>query len=488
MTSRRIALLAAGLALAAPATAHAFDPQQEAKNFAKTQERHRYDYGQPAYQQQLRSDGVAGRAEGVAILGADGPTQPFGRNFLGNLCWSHEDGCAGDVRFWHWGNAADFVRKPVLFTARNGSTLSGHVWYTVSGADKRPGVVITNGSVQAPEELYGFAAATLARAGYVVLTWDPQGQGRSDTFGEGADQQDGVPSQSGQPFYDGTEDALDFFFSDPQHVYVPRKSCSSGTSHADKQQARVAAGLDAAYNPAYNLLDTKRVGIVGHSLGAGAVSYVGQLDNRVKAIVAYDNLRTPTTTYTCPGGSSPRPASLPITKPALGMSADYGLVVTPNTSDPDPEAKNAATTAYSKAGVDSGELTIRGGTHYEFSFIPNPAFPATLRGMDLVAWYTKAWLDRYVKGDQKATRDLVTDRWRKDQRSASIDPDGDGNLYSFYYRSRISLDGGKIVCEDMRKGCPDLKPDGSGPFSYLVAAGLPDTTGAQLKRAKRSKK
>ena len=267
----RGALVIAGtLAVSAigPASVSAFDPATEAKNVAKTQERAQFDYGRPDYQARLRADSLVGRSEGLSIIAQDGPAQTFGRDFLGNLCWSHEDGCAGDVRFWHWGDNANFVRKPVLFTARNGSTLSGHVWYTISGASRRPGIVITNGSIQAPEELYGFAAATLARAGYVVLTWDPQGQGRSDTFGEGVDRNDGVPSQSGQPFYDGTEDALDFFFSTPTRQYEPRKSCSSGTSHTDKQDYRVARGLNAAHNPAWNLLDTSRVGLAGHSLGA----------------------------------------------------------------------------------------------------------------------------------------------------------------------------------------------------------------------------
>ena len=75
--------------------------------------------------------------------------------------------------------------------------------------------MITTGSVQAPETLYWGLAAALAKHGYVVLTYDVQGQGRSDTFGEGPDQQEGVPSQAGQPFYDGTEDALDFLLSSP---------------------------------------------------------------------------------------------------------------------------------------------------------------------------------------------------------------------------------------------------------------------------------
>lgn len=454
------------------ASASAFDPAAEAKNLAKTEERAQHDYGRPDYQARLRADSLVGRSEGLSIMAQDGPAQPFGRDFLGNLCWSHEDGCAGDVRFWHWSNNANFVRKPVLFTARNGSTLSGHVWYTISGASKRPGIVITNGSIQAPEELYGFAAATLARAGYVVLTWDPQGQGRSDTFGEGVDRDDGVPSQGGQPFFDGTEDALDFFFSAPTGQYQPRSSCSSGTSHVDKQDYRVARGLNATHNPAWNLLDRSRVGLVGHSLGAGAVSYVGQLDPRVKAIVAYDNLSAPTSSYSCPGGSSSRPPTVPITKPALGMSADYGLVVTPNTADPDPDGKSAGSLAYTAAGIDSGELIIRGGTHYEFSFIPNAGFPATLRGMDMVAWYTRAWADRYVKGDKKADSMLFTDRWRNDAREAAVDPDGDPNLFSYYYRSRLKT--GRAACEDMRAGCATLAPDGQGPYSHLSAAGLPD--------------
>jgi len=482
----RAALCVALSALVAPAAASAFDPATEAANVAKTQERFLYESGTPAYQLMLRTKGTAAGFEVLPITAGDGPAQADGRNFYGSLCWSHWDGCAGDVRYYDWDKDADHLGKPVLFTARNGSTISGHVWSTVSGPAKRPGVVITNGSVQAPEELYAFAAAALAEAGYVVLTWDPQGQGRSDTFGaSGADALDGVPSQAGQPFFDGTEDALDFFFSTPARPYLPRRSCSTGTRHTGKQRARVKQGLNAAYDPSFALLDTARVGIVGHSLGAAAVSYVGQLDPRVKAIVAYDNLSAPGTssfdqTIACPSGASRRPAHPPIVKPALGLSADYSLVVTPNAGDPDPQAKNAAFLAYRKAGVDTGEITIRGGTHFDFSYIPNPGFPASLRGMDLAAWYTTAWLDRYVKGDPSADARLRTDRWRHDARDAAVDPGGKGNLLSFYYRSRLDLttsDGQRVRCDDLRAGCVALAPDGLGDYTYLAAGGL--TAGAR---------
>jgi hypothetical protein len=104
----------------------------------------------------------------------------------------------------------DGIVRPVLFTARDGATLSGHVSATIAGPARRPGIVITNGSVQADEQMYWYAAQTLAKAGYVVLTFDPQGQGQSDTFGQSPDEDEGVPAQTdGRPFYDGTEDAID---------------------------------------------------------------------------------------------------------------------------------------------------------------------------------------------------------------------------------------------------------------------------------------
>jgi len=307
-----------------------------------------------------------------------------------------------------------------------------------------------------------------------VLTYDPQGQGRSDTFGAGIDQFDGVPSQEGRPFYDGTEDALDFLLSTDSQPYNPRPSCTTGTDHSAKQDRRVTEGLNAAYNPLADLVDPSRVGIAGHSLGAGAVSYIGQIDDRVDGIVAWDNLRTPEPgSAVCASGSAPRPADPPITKPALGISNDYGLTPTPYDSDPDPEGKNAAFQAYKDAGVDSMEFSIRGGTHYESSFIPGMTTvalgTATLRGTDMVAWYTTAWFDKYVKCadgsacEAEADKRVLTDRWRDDERGGQVDTAGDPNLYSFYFRSRFDLrDSGGVerICDDMRTGCSTMAPDG----------------------------
>ncbi len=472
-------VVSASLISAAPA-ALAYDPVAEVQNFSKNEERQTI-YNTPEYRALLLQVSVQNRVAATAMQVGDPE-----RNFMGHLCATGEDGCAGDVRLYDWEKNGYGIVEPVLFTARSGATISGHVWATRSGPAKRPGIVITNGSVQASEQLYWFVAQTLAKAGYVVLTWDPQGQGQSDELGEQPDLTEGSPAQTdGRPFFDGTRDALDFFLSTPKRPFRPRPSCESGTSHAPKQDRRVAVGLNAAYNPFWKMLNPSRVGLAGHSFGAAGVSYIGQQDARVSAIVAFDNLGAPTATGS--GGLSVKPcpadpashAPAQITKPALGMSADYGLTPSLYTSDPDPQAKSTQSHAYSQAGVDTGEIVIRGGTHYEFSFIPNPAFGGTLRGADQVAWYTAAWFDKYVKGDASADRRLLTNRWRSDSAEAAIDPNHDGNLFSSYYRSRldIGLSGsGGFTCEDLRAGCPGLVTSDGRPagYSYLDVATSPD--------------
>jgi dienelactone hydrolase len=483
------ALCGAAAPSASAAPPAVFDPSVEAQNFAITQQRQAI-YDTPAYQAQLAADSVASGTQALATEAADP-----GRFFTDDLCWNLGNGCAGDIRLNNWAGGGYGLVRPVLFTARNGATISGHVWATVAGPARRPGMVITNGSVQADEQMYWYAAQTLAKAGYVVLTFDPQGQGQSDTYGQSPDQNEGVPAQTdGRPFYDGTEDAINFLLSSPQRPYAPVASCSTGTSHTAKQNDRAKAGLNAAYDPFWQLLDGGRVGLVGHSYGAAGVSYIAQWDPRVGAVVALDNLGgAGPNAGSVPGakggsigeqGCPANPANrtvVPITKPALGISADYGLPPTPNTSLPDPTTKELQSKAYTAAGVDSGEIVIRGGSHLDFSFIPNQAFGASLRGPDITDWYATAWFDKYLRHDPGADARLLTERWRHDPVEAGVDPGHDGNAFSFYYHSRLDvhLAGGSVFdCEHLRDGCIGMVAgDGyTGSYSYYAIDTTPDAT------------
>ncbi|MCW3031770.1 MAG: hypothetical protein JWM60_115 [Solirubrobacterales bacterium] len=496
---RGMLALTAAMALIAPAGAQGappstFEPVLEAQNFAITQERQAI-YDTPEYQARLTEQSTLNLVEAVSAQASDP-----GRLFSDDLCWNGGNGCAGDVRLYDWQKNGYGLVQKVLFTARDGATLSGRVWETKAGPKKRPGIVITNGSVQADEQMYWYAAQALAKDGYVVLTFDPQGQGQSDTPGQAPDENEGVPAQSdGRPFYDGTEDAINFLLSSPKRPYEPVASCETGTSHAAKQDERVAAGLDAAYNPFYKQLNASQIGLAGHSYGAAGVSYIAQWDPRVKAVVAWDNLGGPgpeAGSVPSQQGGSPSKSAIgekpcpsdpgartvvPIAKPGLGISADYGLPPLPNTGLPESLAKSSASLAYSRAGVDSGQIIIRGGSHLDFSFIPNQAFGASLRGPDLIDWYTSAWFDKYVKHKGSADKRLLSERWRADPTEAAIDPRGDGNAFSFYYLSRLDIhlhNGTRWDCEELREGCPGMvrtSRDGfPGAYSYMAIDTSPD--------------
>jgi dienelactone hydrolase len=460
--------LAALVGAAVPA-AHAAFADRQARNFTKQEERATYEHGRPGYQKLLAEK----EAESLREVARIRRTDPE-RDFSGNACGTNQNACAGDVRLYDWEERGFGRVNPVLYTARSGATIEGNVWATRAGPRRRPGVVITTGSVQAPEELYLWAATTLAKNGYVVMTYDVQGQGRSDTRGEPPDEDENVPSQQPSTFVDGTEDALRFFRSSRRKRYAPLPSRTSGTSHDDKQQRRVREGLNSRHNPLWHLLDKRRIGLAGHSLGASAVSKVASQRKGVDAVVGWDNLSV--------GRDGDR---FDPRVPGLGMSADYGLFREPIVSRPDPDGKSEASLAYSRAEVDTMQINHRGGTHYEWSYIPNPVFGATLRGMHMGAWYATAWFDKYLKPMRSrdrlsADRRLLTKRWLWDRATARIDPEDDGNMYSFYYDSRLDFDlvgGGHVRCEDLRRTCRRKlnERDGEPPrYSYLREARTPD--------------
>ena len=118
--------LVIGVAVAAPAVA--FDPAVEAQNFAKTEERQLHVTSTPEFQQLLIERNTQAPLEAAEIL-ADDPE----RNFAGNVCFQRGQECAGELRFYDWEEEGYGLKRPVLFTARSGATISGTVWATRRG-------------------------------------------------------------------------------------------------------------------------------------------------------------------------------------------------------------------------------------------------------------------------------------------------------------------------------------------------------------------
>jgi dienelactone hydrolase len=268
---------------------------------------------------------------------------------------------------------------PVTFRSSDGAQLRGHVWLPPRSVHRPtsgyPAVVITDGSVQAFENLYYWAAEGLAQYGYVVMTYDVQGQGDSDLFPAQCDQTScqGVPYQQNYNFYQGAEDALNFFLS--------------------------------GANPGRAAVDVHRVGIAGHSLGASAVSWVAQCDSRVRAVVAWDDL-IPVDVKKCASNVTV-PAAYRSTRlhaPALATTNDYEFNVQPATQVPNPHGDSntggldgdAGYRSLTKAGIDSQLVSFRNGTHLTYTYIPL-LLPSNELSERFAFRYTLAWFDEYLR-------------------------------------------------------------------------------------------
>jgi dienelactone hydrolase len=343
-----------------------------------------------------------------------------------------------------WAGKRGLMEK-VEYTNRYGALITGDVFAPLPGARDPytgkalrapfPGVVITTGSIQGSERMYWWLAQDLAERGYVVMTYDVQGQGRSETFGHTGPEADlpycsladptqpgedspcaGVPFQQTSNFVYGTEDAIDFFLSTPSR---PAPNKHRGSADVNR------------FNPFWKLFDrsrdrhtatpgrTTRLGIVGHSLGATAVSYVQAVDKRVEAVVALDKL-----------SSSPGFAALgkmrPVV-PSMGIQSEYGFNVYPYVfshgssiapqpgspaEGPDPKREEkTGYDAWSKAGVDTMTVVPRASTHLEYTDI-SWVLPASRYGQDVASHYSQAWLDKYLKHDRSADTQLLAKTFR----------------------------------------------------------------------------
>jgi hypothetical protein len=367
-----------------------------------------------------------------------------------------------------WESKTGGTATRIKFTALDGAQLRGHIFMPPASvpepAGGYPGIVITDGSVQAYEQLYYWAAEGLAQAGYEVMTYDVQGQGDSDllpanctpSMGELASGSvcQGVPYQQNYNFFQGAEDSLNYF--------------------------------DSPANPGYSKLNTAKLAIAGHSLGAAAVSEVGQCDTRVKTIVAWDNLSA---ISGCGGETIPsqyKATSVPRV-PALALTNDYLFNPQPQTSAPDPHGKDAGYQQLAKARIDTMEVAFRGATHLTYSYIP-VVLPASQLAERMAFYYTLAWFDQYLRGENTGYSRLVASTFDRSADRYSIgagtystsqalanptDPYAGNvpyeiagipvrNAVSFYYESEYALHNPRSkrpsTCLDIRAGCPAVAP------------------------------
>lgn len=491
MHRRRIwvAVTALALAFLAPGTASAREPAPGSPEYLARDVRNIAD----AYGRQTAPDGQLSPAYGGALVPHAGavhaeqlraqaatPTRPALTPGLAVPGWN-----SGNPYRAGWEEQRG-TTTPVTFTNRYGALVSGHVFTPRPGAldpytdepltGPFPGIVITPGSVQGSERMYWWLAQDLAERGYVVLTYDVQGQGTSETLPHESPIEDlpycnlaaapyageqtscpGVPSQQTANFVYGTQDATDFFLSTPAAPYPNR---GAGSADVD------------AYNPLWESFDrspdpqtvtpgrTTRLALVGHSLGALAVSYVQGVDERVQAVVALDKLSTSTALSTSPEFDALGPLR-PVV-PALGVQSEYGFTVAPYvansglfdrpgvtlpTEGPDPRRElRTGFDGWAEAGVDAMVVVPRASTHLEYADIPY-VLPASRYGQAVASHYAQAWLERYLAHDPAADDALLATEIRYLEPTSAgawrpVTLDRDEHL-SFYFCSGYDLAAGR---------------------------------------------
>lgn len=338
--------------------------------------------------------------------------------------------------------------QAVHFAATDGAALSGTLFAPLPRARDPytkapiryplPGVVITTGSIQASAGVYDWLAEDLAERGYLVLSFDVQGQGSSETLphqgpdpalpgcsaSTAADQQTpcaGVPSEQQADFDQDTEDAVTFLLSSPTRRYPPTAS---------------GASTDA-FNPWWSLFDhrpdhntatpgrTTRVALIGHSTGAVTASYLQGVDARIETAVALDKITATAQAISddqAELGSLPGPVAPKV--PILGLQSEYGFEPQPYweascssfepcaaapdaTKAPDPNREEATGfDTWLERGVDSMVVVPRASTHLDYTDEP-PILPASARGQAMTSYYVQAWLGRYLQHQPAAVSELL---------------------------------------------------------------------------------
>lgn len=342
---------------------------------------------------------------------------------------------------------------PISYLNRYGARISGHLWAPpkdyrdpVTGRRQTgpyPAVVFVNGSGSVEEEYRSFAE-DFAEAGYVVLTFDPQGAGHSASapnptskycsphgawrrpqqlgvreHGKCAGENDnGVNSTAGQVPGVAT-------------LAVDGRTGRQGTLHVQKLYRQLEPNFVFGAFDAYHwlasradthrrLVDFSRVGIVGHSLGAYAAALVGNGDphHRFRAAVALDSYAH------FMHGVRAR-------IPTMYEQSEQELLSGPRLSPPPPTALHATRRDYPhfvRRHVPVFYDVLRSSTHQEFDYLgpESPHQTASRYGQRVATYFALAWLDRYVKGagighSRRVVRRNATGRLLAHRFDASVD-------------------------------------------------------------------
>ena len=382
---------------------------------------------------------------------------------------------------------------PIEYPNRYKARIVGHLWRPKGAQGALPAVVFVSG-YGSNEDAYFWAAEDLAEHGYLAMTFDPQGQGGSDT--EPAPEYCEPGGAWTRPQEMGIREQGECAGEDPPDALTGQGTSATfvATGRVGNEDTRGAAPvyraiaprfvfgtLDAAafllspQNPWRASVDAARVGVAGHSAGAWAALMTANGDplHRFRAAVSLDAY------HRFDFGVSG-------TEPTLLLQSEQENVLGPRAvppSDPrSPDQLHPTRAVFSDLrarGIDTGFFALRGSTHEDFS---DAYMAASRKGQRVASYLMLAWFDHHLREGTDARR--AQERLYEDRFDASVDvssigtgsyDSSAGNVpykiggeriadhLSFYYPSDLFESG--QICLDLRLtpcATPAGAPSGGG--------------------------
>ncbi|MBN1861024.1 MAG: alpha/beta fold hydrolase [Candidatus Thermoplasmatota archaeon] len=265
----------------------------------------------------------------------------------------------------------------------NNYTLYGEIYYPSNQSETYPGIVFCEGFA-GYAEAYNWIPKALAEQGYVVLFFDFPGQGRSEgIFGN---KSISIPSLN---FYLRFSPFFEVVFHYARHEFV---------------QATIdAITYLTNESPLRNLVNSEKLGLIGHSMGSIVVTATAAYDTRIDAVVA---LSQGSILYA-------KNVDVPIQFQAGCFDITFSIPIT--------------YLGYKNANPPKELVTIQYGTHIGFTaafgkYCLCPPWQKTL-----CLRYAIGWFDYFLKNKPEAYENIThsTDRLSKIYRSRYNFGDGE---------------------------------------------------------------
>jgi dienelactone hydrolase len=366
-----------------------------------------------------------------------------------------------------WNGARGQV-LPIAYRNRYRARIVGHLFRPRHATGGLPAVVFVNG-YGSTDEAYYWAAEDLAEHGYLVMTFNPQGDGGSDA--KPAPEYCTPGGAWTRPQEMGIREQGSCAGQDPPEVLTGQGTSATfvATGRVGNEDTTGAAPVYRALAPRYVLgtldavafllsdrnpwrgsVDGGRVGVAGHSIGAWAALMAANGDplRRFRAGVALDAF------HHFDFGVTGR-------EPTLFVQSEQENTLGPRVVPPSDPASprqlhptRAAFADLRTRGVDAGFFVLRGSTHDDFtdSFVQ-----ASRDGQRVASYLMLAWLDEHLRAGRAARRGARRLRARRFDRSADVSSIGTGSYdpargnvpytiggervaghLSFYYPSELS--------------------------------------------------